>query len=99
MMKLRTFISLQSDSYGSYMSKKVLYDLLPKLKCLRVLSLQNYRFFELPSCLGELKLLRYLDLSFTQIARLPESTGNLVNLETLLLKGCSLFELTKAYVI
>ncbi|WCJ41698.1 NB-ARC domain-containing disease resistance protein [Euphorbia peplus] len=89
MMKLRTFFSLQqSRFYVRFLSRKVLYDLLPKLKCLRVLSLTHYEIEELPSCVGELKQLRYLDVSCTRVKRLPESIGKLFHLETLMLQGC-----------
>ncbi|XP_065876468.1 putative disease resistance RPP13-like protein 1 [Euphorbia lathyris] len=98
MKKLRTFLSLkQSRYYKSCLSREVLYDLLPNLKCLRVLSLTSYDIQNLPSCVGELKQLRYIDLSWTNIRRLPESIGKLFHLETLTLNGCNeLIELPKS---
>ncbi|XP_065868310.1 putative disease resistance RPP13-like protein 1, partial [Euphorbia lathyris] len=99
MNKLRNFLSLRQSKYHSKscLSRKVLYDLLPKLKCLRVLSLTHYEIVELPSCVGELKQLRYLDLSSTDIRKLPESIGKLFHLETLKLYNCGeLIELPKS---
>ncbi|XP_065865172.1 putative disease resistance RPP13-like protein 1 isoform X2 [Euphorbia lathyris] len=98
MMKLRTFFSLhQSRYYRRFLGRKVLYDLLPKLLCLRVLSLTDYDIEDLPSGIGELKQLRFLNLSGTRIKRLPESIGKLFHLETLNLRACSmLIELPKS---
>jgi hypothetical protein len=68
---------------------KVLHDLLPTLRCLRVLSLSEYeKFTELPDSIGKLKYLRYLDLSFTDVHRLPDSICQLCNLQTLILSMC-----------
>ncbi|XP_027341683.1 putative disease resistance RPP13-like protein 1 [Abrus precatorius] len=83
---LRTFLPL---GWGLCITRKVPQDLLPKLKCLRVLSLSNYKnITELPDSIGMLVLLRYLDLSSTSIKRLPDATFNLYNLQTLKLSYC-----------
>lgn len=74
---------------GCYLSSKVVEDLIPKLKRLRVLSLKNYRNINiLPESVGSLVELRYLDLSFTKIKSLPNATCNLYNLQTLNLTRC-----------
>jgi Leucine-rich repeat (LRR) protein len=88
--KLCTFLPIDlTRSYFSYLTKKVPHQLLPMLKCLRVLSLSLYRnMTELPDSIGELKHLRYLDLSFTEVQRLPDSICKLCNLQTLLLSNC-----------
>ncbi|XP_059643623.1 putative disease resistance RPP13-like protein 1 [Cornus florida] len=89
---LRTFLPLsENGSHGqpiSYLSHKVLFDLLPKLQCLRVLSLSGYHISKLPDSIDNLKQLRYLNLSYTSIKWLPQSLGTLCNLETLLLRNC-----------
>ncbi|KAJ9158621.1 hypothetical protein P3X46_024186 [Hevea brasiliensis] len=90
MMGLRTFLAmpLMSGHCRNHISSKVLQDLVPELKCLRVLSLSGYHFMELPNSIGALKHLRYLNLSHTRIERLPDSVTELLNLQTLLLNGC-----------
>ncbi|CAK9140271.1 unnamed protein product, partial [Ilex paraguariensis] len=89
---LRTFLPLpiyKSSSWqGFYLNNNILVNLLPKLRCLRVLSLCGYKINELPNSTGDLKHLRYLNLSQTLITRLPESVSTLYNLQTLLLKDC-----------
>ncbi|XP_008231563.1 PREDICTED: putative disease resistance RPP13-like protein 1 [Prunus mume] len=84
---LRTFLPLSVD-HLNYLSRKVTFDLLPKLQYLRVLSFNDYKITELPNSIGKLKYLRYLDLSHARIRCLPESTTTLYNLQTLLLEGC-----------
>ncbi|XP_057511359.1 putative disease resistance RPP13-like protein 1 [Actinidia eriantha] len=86
---LRTFLPfiLEKSSFRE-LSSHVPLVLLPKLKCLRVLSLSRYCIHEIPTSIGELKHLRYLNLSYTLVQRLPESLGDLYNLQTLLLRGC-----------
>jgi Leucine-rich repeat (LRR) protein len=72
-----------------YLTKKVVHDLLPTLRCLRVLSMLNYEnITELPDSIGKFKYLRYLDLSFTNVKILPDSICKLCNLQTLILLNC-----------
>ncbi|AES69818.1 LRR and NB-ARC domain disease resistance protein [Medicago truncatula] len=88
---LRSFLPVNlSIVKGSYcLSSKVVEDLIPKLKRLRVLSLKNYQNINLlPESVGSLVELRYLDLSFTGIKSLPNATCNLYNLQTLNLTRC-----------
>ncbi|XP_004498674.2 putative disease resistance protein At3g14460 [Cicer arietinum] len=89
---LRTFLALPLQEPGWLLysiSDRVLRDLLPAMKQLRVLSLSNYTSItELPNSVGNLISLRYLNLSNTAIERLPSVTCNLYNLQTLLLFGC-----------
>ncbi|XP_062174634.1 putative disease resistance RPP13-like protein 1 isoform X2 [Alnus glutinosa] len=86
---LRTFLPLMLSRRGRcYLTHNVPLQLLPKLLCLRVLSLSGYSIVELLDSIGNLKHLRYLDLSYTQIRGLPESTTTLYNLQTLILKNC-----------
>jgi Leucine-rich repeat (LRR) protein len=90
--RLRTFLhfDMSSSKWPSYyLSKKVVHDLLPTLRCLRVLSLSNYEnITELPDSIGKFKYLRYLDLSFTDVKILPDSICKLCNLQTLILLNC-----------
>jgi Leucine-rich repeat (LRR) protein len=90
--RLRSFLHLNVFGYNfpSYrLNEKVLHDLLPTLRCLRVLSLMKYQnFTELPDSIGKLKYLCYLDLSFTNVQRLPDSICQLCNLQTLILSMC-----------
>jgi len=73
----------------NYLSLKVVDDLIPTLKRLRMLSLSSYRnITKPPDSIGNLVHLRYLDLSFTRIKSLPDTLCNLYNLETLILVGC-----------
>ncbi|EOY19760.1 LRR and NB-ARC domains-containing disease resistance protein, putative [Theobroma cacao] len=89
---LRTYLPfdmMMMRRYGRcYLSSNVLDDLLPRLKCLRVLSLKRYYITKIPSSIGNLKHLRYLDFSYTEIKGLPDSICTLYNLETLLLRFC-----------
>jgi hypothetical protein len=77
-------------NYNYYLlTEKVPLDLLPKLRCLRVLSLSHhYNRIELPESIGKLRHLRYLNLAFTKIKSLPDSICKLCNLQTLNLSGC-----------
>ncbi|KAE8691691.1 Gibberellin-regulated family protein [Hibiscus syriacus] len=92
---LRTFLPLKPFHWFEILPYQVYHDLLPTLKCLRVLTLSRYdNIKELPASIGDLQLLRYLDMSYTAIKRLPESVCALYNLLTLLLADCgSLLEL------
>ncbi|KAK1375457.1 putative LRR and NB-ARC domains-containing disease resistance protein [Heracleum sosnowskyi] len=86
---LRTFIRLDMHyGYTTHLSNKVLKHLLPKLKCLRLLSLNGNNIVALPASIGDLKHMRYIDLSWTSIKTLPESVTALYNLQTLLVYGC-----------
>ncbi|TYI58623.1 hypothetical protein E1A91_D11G373500v1, partial [Gossypium mustelinum] len=82
--------ALRSSCFvGSYLINAVLVDLLPRLGCLRVLSLSGCWITELPDGFENLKHLRYLNFSYSSIECLPNSLCTLYNLETLLLKMCS----------
>ncbi|XP_027341682.1 putative disease resistance RPP13-like protein 1 [Abrus precatorius] len=86
---LRTFIPRSLYRRECYLTKSVLHGWLPKLSCLRILSLCGYKnIVELPDSMGILVLLRYLDLSSTSIKRLPHATFKLYNLQTLKLSNC-----------
>ncbi|CAJ2638855.1 unnamed protein product [Trifolium pratense] len=88
---LRTFLALplQEQLPLCLLSNKVVYDLLPTMKQLHVLSLSNYKSItEVPNSIGNLLYLRYLNLSHTKIERLPSETCKLYNLQFLLLAGC-----------
>ncbi|KAB1213092.1 putative disease resistance RPP13-like protein 1 [Morella rubra] len=88
---LRTFLPLMlQDPERSYLTCDVPLQLLPKLRCLMVLSLRGYHITKISDSIGELKHLRYLDLSYTVITGMPESSTTLYNLQTLLLKNCRL---------
>jgi hypothetical protein len=85
---LRTFLPLSKENW-CHLTNHVPNCLLPRLRCLRVLSLRGYAIFELPNSIGDLKHLRYFNLSGAMITSLPESISSLYNLQTLILKGCS----------
>ena len=88
---LRTFIVVPTQNWGfgvRHISNKVLQELIPRLRYLRVLCLSRYQILEIPKEFCDLKLLTYLNLSNTQITCLPDSIGNLYNLQTLILSSC-----------
>ncbi|KAJ9697434.1 hypothetical protein PVL29_009313 [Vitis rotundifolia] len=88
--QLRTFVALPVtvDDKKGYLSTKVLHDLLPKLRQLRVLSLSGYEINELPDSISDLKHLRYLNLSHTKLKWLPKAVSGLYNLQSLILCNC-----------
>ncbi|CAL5382480.1 unnamed protein product [Camellia sinensis] len=88
-MHLRTFLPFNLP-YGvnCHLASNVPFNLLPKLRRLRVLNMSSYDTIEVPNSVGDLKHLRYLNLSNTNIEELPESLGSLYNLQTLMLRGC-----------
>ena len=92
---LRTFIVVPTQMGLGVIniSNKVLQELIPRLRYLRVLCLSGYKIVEIPKKFCDLKLLRYLNLSKTDITCLPDSIGNLYNLQTLILSHC--YDLTK----
>ena len=96
---LRTFLPLSMPLEGialtrhpkgsiCYLADKVLHNLLPTLRCLRVLSLSHYNITHLLDSFGNLKHLRYLNLSYTAIKKLPGSIGMLLNLQSSMLSNC-----------
>ncbi|XP_059653642.1 putative disease resistance RPP13-like protein 1 isoform X2 [Cornus florida] len=85
---LRSFIGFSRGEWHSFLSNKVLNDMLPNLRCLRVLSLSQYQISELPQSIESLVCLRYLDLSRTKIKQLPDSITTMCNLQTLDLSYC-----------
>ncbi|GKV47569.1 hypothetical protein SLEP1_g54465 [Rubroshorea leprosula] len=92
---LRTLLRLKWNNNrnwpGPYLSNEVAVGILPKLKCLRVLSLCGVQ--KLPNSIGDLKHLRFVNLSHSLIQSLPESVGSLLFLQTLILHDCK--ELTR----
>ncbi|XVF18681.1 hypothetical protein REPUB_Repub11eG0043800 [Reevesia pubescens] len=91
---LRTFLPLRLSKFPEqFLTSFVLDDLLPRLKCLRVLSLNGYCISELPDFFKDLKHLRYLDFSGSKIKCLLDSLCTLYHLETLILKGCRELEM------
>lgn len=87
---LRTFLPLKFSSSEHILSDRVLSDILPRLKSVRVLSLSHYsNLIKLPDSIASLRHVRYLDLSHTPIETLPASVGTLYNLQTLKLSYCA----------
>ncbi|KAL7234443.1 hypothetical protein ACSBR1_017949 [Camellia fascicularis] len=98
---VRTFLPLSLDKDEScYLTSDVPLYLLPKMKRLRVLSLNRYHIGDelIPKSIGDLKHVRYLNLSYTKIKTVPESLGNLYNLQTLMLRGCPELKRLPAYM-
>ncbi|XVF18565.1 hypothetical protein REPUB_Repub11eG0033700 [Reevesia pubescens] len=90
---LRTFLPLMlQGKWDRYLTNVVVVDMLPRLECLRVLSLSGYVITELPDFFEKLKHLRYLDFSYTKIKCLPDSLCTLYHLETLILRECQKLE-------
>ncbi|XVF79164.1 hypothetical protein PTKIN_Ptkin14bG0198000 [Pterospermum kingtungense] len=89
MKRLRTFLPfmLPKDDV-CFITNTVLFDLLPKLRCSRVLSMKGYYINLLPDIFENLVHLHFLDFSYTVIESLPDSICTLYNLETLLLREC-----------
>ncbi|XP_061347111.1 putative disease resistance RPP13-like protein 1 [Gastrolobium bilobum] len=87
---LRTFLPLSSVDPPICIFNKVPFDLLTKLRSLRVLSLVGARgsIYDLLHFIGKLRHLRYLDVSDTQIKKLPCSICTLYNLQTLKAARC-----------
>ncbi|RHN65781.1 putative P-loop containing nucleoside triphosphate hydrolase, leucine-rich repeat domain, L [Medicago truncatula] len=88
---LRTFLALPLQEHLPLclLSNKLVHELLPTMKQLRVLSLSNYKSItEVPNSIANLLHLQYLNLSHTMIERLPSETCELYNLQFLLLSGC-----------
>ncbi|KAL2545532.1 putative disease resistance RPP13-like protein 1 [Forsythia ovata] len=84
---LRTFLPL--SNYGTrYLPQRVLHNVLPKLYCIRELSLSGYQIYELPSSIGDLRHLRYFNLCMTPLKWLPENVSTLCNLQVLILENC-----------
>ncbi|XP_044470761.1 putative disease resistance RPP13-like protein 1 [Mangifera indica] len=89
---LRTFLPILTHDNAHYITNMVLDKLLPKLRRLRVLSLENYHITVLPDSIGDLRHLRFLNLSGTMIRSLPKSACLLLNLQILLLRDCFLLK-------
>ncbi|KAL5735594.1 hypothetical protein ACOSQ2_030382 [Xanthoceras sorbifolium] len=86
---LRTFLPVPlNKSRTGFITRAVIFGLLPKFKKLRMLSLEGYYVTELPESFGDLRHLRFLNLSGTKIESLPESTSFLLHLQILKLKDC-----------
>ena len=87
---MRTFLDVKPSLWSPFylLSKRVLQDILPNMRCLRVLSLLEYQIRDLPKFIGNLKHLCYLDISYTSIKILPELVCCLYNLQTMILRGC-----------
>ncbi|CAK8564622.1 unnamed protein product [Lathyrus sativus] len=91
---LRIFLAfpLQEQLPLCLLSNKVVHDLLPTMKQLRVLSLSSYKSItKVPNSIGNLSYMQYLNLSHTNIERLPTEICKLYRLQFLLLAGCKRF--------
>ncbi|CAL5379066.1 unnamed protein product [Camellia sinensis] len=85
---LRTFLEFLRPQQFHYVTRYLIHDLLPKLKCLREVCLCGIAIIELPDSIGDLKHLRYLDVSGSGITRLPDTVVTLYNLQVLFLRFC-----------
>ncbi|KAL7234991.1 hypothetical protein ACSBR1_018464 [Camellia fascicularis] len=85
---LRTFLEFLPQQLFHYVTRYLIHDLLPKLKCLREVRLCGIGIIELPDSIGDLKHLRYLDVSGSGIRRLPDTVVTLYNLQVLFLTFC-----------
>ncbi|CAL5381236.1 unnamed protein product [Camellia sinensis] len=88
---LRTFLRFSPSAFNC-ITRYLIHDLLPMLKCLRELRLCYSGIDELPDSIGDLKHLRYLDVSHSRIRKLPDSVVTLYNLQVLFLKFCFALE-------
>lgn len=88
-IRLRTFVELRLVDKNVTFIDEVPYELLMKLRYLRVLSLAGIYLQGLPDSISELKLLRYLDISGAKMIKLRKCISMLCNLQTLKLVGCS----------
>ncbi|RDY01106.1 putative disease resistance RPP13-like protein 1, partial [Mucuna pruriens] len=88
-IRLRTFVELRLVDKSVTFIDEMPYDLLVKLRYLRVLSLTGIYLQGLPDTITELKLLRYLDVSGAKMYKLRKCISRLYNLQTLKLVGCS----------
>ncbi|KAG7950905.1 hypothetical protein I3843_13G140600 [Carya illinoinensis] len=85
---LRTFLPIYPSN--EILAKELAPDLLPMLRCLRVLNLSSsLKLTELPDSIGKMKHLRHLDVSLTPIRKLPDSICKLCNLQTLRIALCN----------
>ncbi|KAL2514496.1 putative disease resistance RPP13-like protein 1 [Forsythia ovata] len=86
---LRTFLPLSNYGHSLFhLTQRILHDVVPRLYCMRELSLSSCRIYELPSSIGDLRHLRYFNLYRTRLKWLPESVSTLCNLQVLILEGC-----------
>ncbi|KAL7234130.1 hypothetical protein ACSBR1_017679 [Camellia fascicularis] len=87
---LRSILPFPFEYPRTNFPKKVLDDIFPTQRCLRLLSLPRCNIMDLPYSIGNLIHLRYLDLSNARIKKLPEVVCTVYNLQTLLLSNCYL---------
>ncbi|CAL5330335.1 unnamed protein product [Camellia sinensis] len=85
---LRTFLEFLPKQHFHSVTRYLIHDLLPKLKCLREVRLCGIGIIELPNSIGDLKHLRYLDVFGSGIRRLPDTVVTLYNLQVMFLRFC-----------
>ncbi|KAM7460277.1 hypothetical protein LguiA_026360 [Lonicera macranthoides] len=91
LLKLNKVRSFSFQFEVGPISKTFLDTLIKTFSCLRVLDLCGSKFEELSSSVGTLKHLRFLSLLDNNIIKaLPNTICNLVNLQTLMLRGCAM---------